>query len=131
MSEYKSKIDPTSTEYQQNAEINRALADDLHRIVAAVNVGGPDHSRQKHVDRGKLLPRDRVHKLLDTDSGFLEIGGLAAHGVYEDELPGAGLICGIGRIDRTRWHILSVDRQETPPRSGDCARESSSLSLPG
>ncbi|MDP6674462.1 MAG: carboxyl transferase domain-containing protein, partial [Gammaproteobacteria bacterium] len=109
MSEYKSKIDPTSTEYQQNAEINRALADDLHRIVAAVNVGGPDHSRQKHVDRGKLLPRDRVHKLLDTDSGFLEIGGLAAHGVYEDELPGAGLICGIGRIHGLECMVVAND----------------------
>ena len=109
MPDYKSKIDPTATEFQQNDASNRALAEDLQRVVAAARAGGPAHAREKHVDRGKLLPRDRVRKLLDADSAFLEFGALAAHGVYDDELPGAGLICGIGCIHGIECMIVAND----------------------
>ncbi len=109
MTQFKSKIDPTAKDFQQNMAINRSLADDLHRITAAVQAGGSSRARERHVQRGKLLPRDRVYKLLDADSPFLEIGGLAAHGVYDADLPGAGLICGIGRIHGGECMIVAND----------------------
>ncbi len=109
MPDFNSKIDPTSAEFQQNAASNRALADDLHRITATVHAGGSERARQKHVDRGKLLPRDRVRKLLDADAAFLEIGALAAYGVYDGELASAGLICGIGRIHGLECMVVAND----------------------
>lgn len=109
MSDCKSKIDPTAAEFQKNAAVNRALAEDLHRVVATARTGGSARAREKHVDRGKFLPRDRVRKLLDADAAFLEIGALAAYGVYDEELPGAGLICGIGCIRGVDCMIVAND----------------------
>lgn len=109
MTTFKTKIDPTGEEFLNNAEINRALADDLHRVTAAVHAGGSARAREKHESRGKLLPRDRVAKLLDPGSAFLEIGVLAAHGVYDKELPGAGLICGVGRINGHECMVVAND----------------------
>ncbi len=65
--------------------------------------------RQRHVARGKLLPRDRVHRLLDAGSPFLEIGQLAAGGMYGDEAPGAGMITGIGRVCARECMIIAHD----------------------
>ena len=84
--------------FRANAEHNRALAEALRAKVAAAAAGGPERARAKHVSRGKLLPRERVERLLDPGSPFLEIGQLAANGLYDDEVPGAGLISGIGRV---------------------------------
>lgn len=77
---------------------HRALAVQLRERLSAVAVGGPDKARQRHEARGKLLPRDRVNQLLDPGSPFLEIGALAAYGMYGGECPGAGVIAGIGRV---------------------------------
>ena len=81
-----------------NEAHNRALVEELRARVVAAALGGSESARQKHVARGKLLPRERVNRLLDPASPFLEIGALAANGLYKDEAPGAGLIAGIGRV---------------------------------
>ena len=76
----------------------RALVADLQRHLAQVAGGGGEESRRRHQSRGKLLPRERIETLLDPGTPFLELSPLAAHGLYDDEAPGAGLITGIGRI---------------------------------
>jgi 3-methylcrotonyl-CoA carboxylase beta subunit len=92
------KLSPDSEAFRSNAAHNRALAQELHERVATAAQGGSTNARDKHVARGKLLPRDRVERLLDPGSPFLEIGQLAANGLYGDEVPGAGLVAGIGRV---------------------------------
>ncbi|HEX3347528.1 MAG TPA: carboxyl transferase domain-containing protein [Acetobacteraceae bacterium] len=87
----------------------RLLAAELRERVALAARGGPGKHRERHVARGKLLPRDRVHRLLDPASPFLEIGQLAAFGMYRDEAPGAGLIAGIGRVNDRQCMIVAND----------------------
>ena len=96
-------------EFQANAARNRALAEELRARVAAAALGGPESARGKHIERGKLLPRDRVERLLDPGSPFLEIGQLAATGLYGDEVPGAGIIAGIGRVSGRQVMIACND----------------------
>ncbi|MFX6926383.1 carboxyl transferase domain-containing protein, partial [Acinetobacter baumannii] len=84
--------------FRANAAHNRALVERLRADVARAALGGNEKSRERHTARGKLLPRDRVERLLDPGSPFLEIGQLAANGLYDDEVPGAGVIAGIGRV---------------------------------
>lgn len=98
-----------SPEAQMRAAHNRALAADLRARVAAAALGGDERSRERHVARGKLLPRERVEHLLDPGSPFLEIGQLAAAGVYEDDIPGAGLITGIGMVSGRQCMIVCND----------------------
>lgn len=93
-----------------------AFADEHRRLVAELNtklrtaaLGGSEHSRQRHVARGKLLPRDRVDRLLDPGSPFLELSPLAADGMYDDECPGAGIITGIGRVSGRECVIVAND----------------------
>jgi 3-methylcrotonyl-CoA carboxylase beta subunit len=88
---------------------NHALADDLRARVAAAAEGGGARARERHTSRGKLLPRDRVAHLLDPGSPFLEIGQLAAGGLYDDAVPGAGLITGIGRVAGRLAMIVAND----------------------
>src|SRR5690348_758974 len=104
-----SKIVTESEEFRARAEHNRALAEKLRADVAEAAKGGPEKHRQRHVDRGKLLPRDRVERLLDPGSPFLEIGQLAACDMYEGEVPGAGLIAGIGRVSGRQVMIVCND----------------------
>lgn len=98
-----------SPEAQSRAAHNRALAEELRAKVAKAALGGEAKSRDRHTARGKLLPRDRVERLLDPGSPFLEIGQLAANGLYGDEVPGAGLICGIGRVSGRQCMIVCND----------------------
>jgi 3-methylcrotonyl-CoA carboxylase beta subunit len=88
---------------------NRALAEDLRARVAQSALGGSEKARAKHTERGKLLPRERVERLLDPGSPFLEIGQLAACDMYEGEVPGAGLITGIGRVSGRQVMIVCND----------------------
>ncbi|OYZ39658.1 MAG: methylcrotonoyl-CoA carboxylase, partial [Novosphingobium sp. 16-62-11] len=90
-----SAVDLSSEQAQARAAHNRALAQELRARVSKAALGGDERSRERHVSRGKLLPRDRVERLLDPGSPFLEIGQLAANGMYGDEVPGAGIIAGI------------------------------------
>ena len=86
-----------------------ALVDDLGSRTAQAARGGPERSRERHLSRGKLLPRERVERLLDTATPFLEFSALAANGLYDDEAPGAGIITGIGRISGTECVIVCND----------------------
>jgi 3-methylcrotonyl-CoA carboxylase beta subunit len=88
---------------------NRALCAELRERVAESALGGNAKSRERHVSRGKLLPRDRVERLLDPGSPFLEIGQLAANDHYDGEVPGAGVIAGIGRVSGRQCMIVCND----------------------
>ena len=100
---------PDAPEAQARARHNRALAAELRQRVATAALGGDQRSRDRHVARGKLLPRDRVEGLLDPGAPFLEIGQLAAGGRYNDEVPGAGVIAGIGRVSGRQCMIFAND----------------------
>ena len=102
-------IDPASESFAANTAHNRALAAELGDRTAISARGGSDAHRDRHVARGKLLPRDRVQRLLDPGSPFLEIGALAANGMYEDGAPGAGVIAGVGRVQGRECLILAND----------------------
>ena len=104
-------IDAASEGFAANAAHNRALADELRANVATAALGGSAQHRERHVARGKLLPRDRIHRLLDPGSPFLEIGQLAANGMYDKEggPPGAGVIGGIGRVHGRECMIVAND----------------------
>jgi 3-methylcrotonyl-CoA carboxylase beta subunit len=104
-----SKVQPDSPEFRARADHNRALAERLRADVARAALGGNEKSRDRHVSRGKLLPRDRVERLLDPGSPFLEIGQLAANDLYGGEVPGAGIICGIGRVSGRQAMIVCND----------------------
>jgi 3-methylcrotonyl-CoA carboxylase beta subunit len=104
-----SQLDTRSAEFRANAERMRLLVADLREKVARVARGGDEEARARHVARGKLLPRVRVERLLDPGSPFLEIGQLAAFGMYDDQAPGAGIICGIGRVSGRECMIVCND----------------------
>jgi 3-methylcrotonyl-CoA carboxylase beta subunit len=104
-----SKLDLNSDESRARAAHNRALAERLRADVAAAALGGNEKSRERHMSRGKLLPRERVERLLDPGSPFLEIGQLAACDLYNGEVPGAGMIAGIGRVAGRQAMIVAND----------------------
>ncbi|OYW89632.1 MAG: methylcrotonoyl-CoA carboxylase, partial [Caulobacterales bacterium 32-67-6] len=104
-----SAVDPQSPKYKSLHAHNSALVAELRDHVSKAARGGSDKARDRHVSRGKLLPRDRVERLLDPGSPFLEIGQLAAHAMYEGEAPGAGLIAGIGRVSGREVMIVAND----------------------
>jgi 3-methylcrotonyl-CoA carboxylase beta subunit len=104
-----SSIDPRSPEFADNAAHLKALVEDLRAQLDRVAEGGGAKAREKHVARGKLLPRERVDALLDPGSPFLEICPQAAHGMYEDAAPGAGLVAGIGRVHGGEVMVLAND----------------------
>ncbi|MBP3037033.1 methylcrotonoyl-CoA carboxylase [Arthrobacter sp. zg-ZUI100] len=102
-------LDPASPQYARNAAAQADLAKDLRERLAETALGGPARSRERHTARGKLLPRERVDRLLDEGSPFLEIAPLAANGMYDDECPGAGLVAGIGLVHGRQVMVLSND----------------------
>ena len=104
-----SNIDTALPEFAANAARMRALADELRQRRAESALGGPPRIRERHVARGKLLPRDRVIRLLDPGSPFLELSPLAANGLYDDAIHGAGLITGIGRVEGRECVIVCND----------------------
>jgi 3-methylcrotonyl-CoA carboxylase beta subunit len=109
MSALRSALDPRSPEFQRNRAAMQALVADLHAQVARTALGGGEAARARHRGRGKLLPRERVALLLDPGSPFLELSQLAAHGLYGDEAPGAGLITGLGRISGRECVVVCND----------------------
>ncbi|AJT40527.1 carboxyl transferase domain-containing protein [Psychromicrobium lacuslunae] len=100
---------PGSDNFAANDADHRALLSQLREKLATAALGGPERSRQRHLDRGKLLPRERIDQLLDEGSPFLEIAPLAADGLYDDECPGAGVIAGIGLIHGRQVVVISND----------------------
>ena len=109
MNRLQTRISPSDGGFGANFTLNADLAAQLRARTAAAALGGPEASRVRHTSRGKLLPRERVERLLDPGSPFLEIGALAAFGLYDDEAPAAGLITGIGRVSGREVMILAND----------------------
>jgi 3-methylcrotonyl-CoA carboxylase beta subunit len=105
----RSDLNPRSPDFAANAAAMRALVDDLRTKVADVSKGGGATARERHVSRGKLLPRDRVAALIDPDSPFLELSQLAAYGLYGGDVPAAGIVTGIGRIEGRECVIVAND----------------------
>ncbi|NYT24583.1 methylcrotonoyl-CoA carboxylase [Alcaligenaceae bacterium] len=104
-----SNINTRSAAFTENAQAMRALVDDLREKLARYAQGGGQAARDKHLARGKLLPRDRVERLLDPGSPFLEFSPLAAHDMYDNAAPGAGIITGIGRVAGQECLIVCND----------------------
>src|SRR3546814_5739734 len=112
-----SRINPRSQAFIDNARALQEQVDDLRAKLLSAAKGGSESARAKHLARGKLLPRDRVERLLDPGTPFLELSPLAAHDVYNNDAPGAGIITGIGRVAGTECMIVcndaTVDRKRT------------------
>jgi 3-methylcrotonyl-CoA carboxylase beta subunit len=109
MAQIVSKIDVRSPEFADNQAAMLPLVDDLRATLQRNAAGGSAAARDKHSKTGKLLARERIQSLLDPGSPFLELSALAAYGVYGEELPGAGLITGIGRISRRECMVVAND----------------------
>jgi acetyl-CoA carboxylase carboxyltransferase component len=107
-----STLDPASERAHANTEAMRGLVDDLRARTARLTAGaagGDERSIERHRSRGKLPVRDRIDRLLDPGSAFLELSTLAAHGLYDDEAPGAGIVTGIGRVEGIECAIVAND----------------------
>ena len=109
MTVLKSSIDTRAAAFQENAAAARLLIDELRAKVALIKEGGPKAARERHLSRGKLLPRERVRMLVDPGSPFLELSQLAAHGMYGGEVPSGGIITGIGRVSGSECVIVAND----------------------
>nr|WHW29761.1 putative methylcrotonyl-CoA carboxylase carboxyl transferase subunit [uncultured bacterium] len=105
----KSKINSRSEEFNTNAAHMQALVDDLRLQLENIKLGGGEKSRERHLARGKLLPRDRVDALLDPGSPFLELSQLAAMNIYDEDVHAAGIITGIGRVSGQECMIVAND----------------------
>jgi 3-methylcrotonyl-CoA carboxylase beta subunit len=105
----RSKAQPGSDDFKANLAAHGELLTDLREQLERVAAGGGERARDRHVSRGKLLPRDRVDHLLDPGAPFLELSPLAAHGLYDDEAPGAGIITGVGRVSGRECVIVAND----------------------
>jgi len=104
-----SKINPRAPEFHDNQTAMAARLSELRDKVGLVKQGGGERARERHVARGKLLPRERVRALVDPGSPFLELQQLAAYGVYDDDVPSAGIVTGIGRVSGRECVIVAND----------------------
>ena len=107
-----SSLDPASAAFQSNAGAMRALVDDLRARAASLTsrgAAGDDRSIARHRERGKLPVRERIDRLIDPGSAFLELGMLAADAMYDGEAPGAGIVTGIGRVEGVECAIVAND----------------------
>ncbi len=108
----RSRLDPASDEVRANHEAMAALVAELRQrqaVVAGHGAGGDDRSIERHRERGKLPVRERIDRLVDPGSPFLELSPLAANGLYDDEAPSAGIVTGIGSIEGTRVVVIAND----------------------
>ena len=104
-----SKLNPRSAEFKANSEALNGLVADLRDKFREIGQGGGEAARAKHTGRGKLLPRERVRKLLDVGSPFLELSQLAAWNMYGGQVPSAGIVTGIGRVSGRECVIVAND----------------------
>jgi 3-methylcrotonyl-CoA carboxylase beta subunit len=109
MPQLTSDVNPRSPGFRANAEAMQILVEDLRRQVAIVEKGGGEKAMARHLSRGKLSPRQRIELLLDPGTPFLELSQLAAHGVYDEDVPAAGIITGIGRVEGRECVIVVND----------------------
>ena len=109
MTVIKSAVDTRSEDFRRNQAAMQALVDDLKAKAAVIRQGGGEKARDRHTGRGKLLPRDRVDRLIDPGAPFLELSQFAGHEVYDDVVPAAGIITGIGRVQGADCVIVAND----------------------
>jgi acetyl-CoA carboxylase carboxyltransferase component len=109
MNQLKSKINIRSEDFKINQQAMQTLVDDLKNVAQHIALGGGEVAREKHLARGKLLPRERIDHLIDPGTAFLEIGQLAAYKVYQDDIPAAGVIAGVGLIHGVACMIVAND----------------------
>jgi 3-methylcrotonyl-CoA carboxylase beta subunit len=109
MSKIASKIRTSDPEFEQNRRAMHALTAELRERLRTAQVGGPEEARRRHKERGKLLARERIDALIDTNSPFLELSPLAAHGLYDGDAPSAGIVTGIGIIQGRQTVIVAND----------------------
>ncbi len=103
------KINPRSAEFETNAHSMRVLVNDVRNKFSVIAQGGSEKSRAKHTEREKLLPRERIRRLLDVGSPFLELSQFAAYGMYDNDVPCAGIITGVGRINGQECIVVAND----------------------
>jgi 3-methylcrotonyl-CoA carboxylase beta subunit len=104
-----SSVNTGDESFKLNKVHMEKLVDDLRLKLETIELGGGEKSRERHVSRGKLLPRDRINNLLDSGSPFLELSALAAYELYDDNIPAAGIITGIGRVSGQECVIVCND----------------------
>ena len=104
-----STINTNSQEFKDNQVFNQKLVHELHTLIHTISLGGGEVAQARHKSRGKLLPRERIAKLLDEGSPFLEIAQLAAHEVYGEDVPCAGVVAGIGKVSGVECMIVAND----------------------
>ena len=104
-----SQVNPQSDAYKQNQQGMQNVVDDLQKTIATILKGGGEKYVARHKAKGKLLARERIDALLDADSPFLEIGQLAAHNVYGEDVPCAGVVAGIGLIHGSECMVVAND----------------------
>jgi 3-methylcrotonyl-CoA carboxylase beta subunit len=105
----KTTIDTRDAAFAENTATLRGLTEDLRARVSEIKQGGGTRSSERHLSRGKLLPRERVRTLLDPGTPYLELSQLAAYGVYEEQIPAAGILTGIGRVSGRECVIVAND----------------------
>ena len=94
---------------QNNEATNKALAEELLQQIRKTTIGGPEKQRERHINRGKLLARDRIDRLIDMNTPFLELSPLAAYEQYNNEFPSAGIVTGIGIVHGREVMIVAND----------------------
>lgn len=104
-----SKVDPKSPEFTENRTRMLALVDEFRERLAQAREGGPPHQRERHKKRGKLLVRERLQKLFDPNTPFLELSQLAAYDMYDGDAPGAGMVTGVGRVHGREVLVVAND----------------------
>jgi len=109
MSILSSHLQPQSQTFKANYEAMSTLVDTLYQTLQAISLGGEEKARERHVNQGKGLPRQRLNQLIDPGSAFLELSPLAAFEVYDESIPAAGLITGIGNIHQIPCLIIAND----------------------
>jgi 3-methylcrotonyl-CoA carboxylase beta subunit len=109
MERIESRIDTSSAEFRENREANEAAVKKLRGEIERIRAGAPEESRKRHLERGKLLVRDRVKRLLDTQSPFIELSPLAGYRLYDDDTPAAGIVTGIGRVHGREVMVVAND----------------------
>lgn len=109
MTKLKSQLSSNSNTFKKNEQANLAVLTDVEEVALQAQLGGGEKSRERHLSRGKLLPRDRVARLLDPNTPFLEIGATAAHNMYDKAAPAAGIVAGVGTVEGKEVMIVCND----------------------
>ena len=134
MSVFRSAIQTRTEEFRANTERMSGLVATLREKTANIAQGGPQATRKRYTERGKLLVRDRIDLMLDPGTAFLELSALAANGLYGDDVPSAGVVTGVGRISGSECVIVANDatvkggtyypltvKKHLRAQTGDCA----------